>query len=49
MKAPPRSFYAGKVAVANFLAKNVLRWLTADRKIVEAVGLTAMDQREEAF
>ena len=44
-----RSFYAGKVAVANFFAKNVLPRLTADRKIVEAVDLTAMDLREEAF
>jgi Acetyl-CoA dehydrogenase C-terminal like len=49
MKAPPRSFYVGKVAVANFFAKNVLPRLTADRKIVEAVDLTAMDLREEAF
>jgi Acetyl-CoA dehydrogenase C-terminal like len=44
-----RWFYAGKVAVANFFAKNVLPRLTADRKIVEAVDLTAMDLREEAF
>jgi alkylation response protein AidB-like acyl-CoA dehydrogenase len=44
-----RSFYAGKVAVANFFARNVLPPLTADRKIVEAVDLTAMDLREEAF
>ena len=44
-----RSFYTGKVAVANFFAKNVLPRLTADRKIVEAVDLTAMDLREEAF
>ena len=49
MKAPPRSFYVGKVAVANFFAKNVLPRLTADRKIVDAVDLTAMDLREEAF
>ena len=44
-----RSFYAGKVAVANFFAKNVLPRLTAERKIVEAVDLTVMDLREEAF
>jgi alkylation response protein AidB-like acyl-CoA dehydrogenase len=44
-----RSFYTGKVAVANFFAKNVLPRLTADREIVEAVDLTAMDLREEAF
>ena len=44
-----RSFYAGKVAVANFFAKNVLPRLTAERKIVEAVDLTVMDLWEEAF
>ena len=44
-----RSFYAGKAAVANFFAKNVLPRLTAERKIVEAVDLTVMDLREEAF
>jgi hypothetical protein len=44
-----RSFYTGKVAVANFFAKNVLPRLTAERKIVEAVDLTVMDLREEAF
>jgi alkylation response protein AidB-like acyl-CoA dehydrogenase len=44
-----RSFYAGKVAVANFFAKNVLPRLTAERKIVEAVDLAVMDLREEAF
>src|ERR1700754_5162832 len=37
-----RSFYAGKVAAANFFAKNVLPRLTAEREIVEAVDLTAM-------
>jgi alkylation response protein AidB-like acyl-CoA dehydrogenase len=44
-----RTFYAGKVAAANFFAKNVLPRLTADRKIVEAVDLTVMDLREDAF
>jgi Acetyl-CoA dehydrogenase C-terminal like len=44
-----RSFYPGKVAVANFFAKNELPRLTAERKIVEGVDLTAMDLREEAF
>jgi hypothetical protein len=44
-----RSFYTGKVAVANFFAKNVLPRLTAERKIVEAVDLAVMDLREEAF
>ncbi len=44
-----REFYAGKVAAANFFAKNVLPRLTAERKIVEGVDLTIMDLREEAF
>jgi hypothetical protein len=44
-----RSFYAGKVAAANFFAKSVLPRLTAERKIVEAVDLAVMDLREEAF
>jgi len=44
-----RSFYTGKVAVANFFAKNVLPRLTAERKIIEAVDLAVMDLREEAF
>jgi len=44
-----RSFYTGKVAVANFFAKNVLPRLTAERKIVEAVDLAVMDLREEGF
>ena len=44
-----REFYAGKVAAANFFAKNVLPRLTAERKIVEDVDLTIMDLREEAF
>jgi alkylation response protein AidB-like acyl-CoA dehydrogenase len=44
-----REFYAGKVAAANFFAKNVLPRLAADRKIVEDMDLTVMDLREEAF
>ena len=44
-----RDFYAGKVAAANFFAKNVLPRLTAERKIVEGVDLKIMDLREEAF
>ena len=44
-----REFYAGKVAAANFFAKNVLPRLAAERKIVEGVDLTIMDLREEAF
>ena len=44
-----RSFYQGKIAAANFFARNVLPRLTADRTIVEGVDLTLMDLREEAF
>jgi alkylation response protein AidB-like acyl-CoA dehydrogenase len=44
-----RWFYTGKVAAANFFAKNVLPRLTAERKIVEAVDLDVMGLREEAF
>jgi Acetyl-CoA dehydrogenase C-terminal like/Acyl-CoA dehydrogenase, C-terminal domain len=44
-----RAFYAGKVATAKFFVKNVLPRLGADRKIAEAVDLTAMDLAEAAF
>jgi alkylation response protein AidB-like acyl-CoA dehydrogenase len=44
-----RSFYTGKVAVANFFVKSVLPRLTAERKIVQTGDLTAMDLCEEAF
>jgi hypothetical protein len=44
-----REFYSGKVAAANFFAKNVLPRLAADRKIIEEMDLTVMDLREEAF
>ena len=44
-----RAFYTGKVTVASFFAKNVLPRLSAERKIIEAVDLTAMELREEAF
>ena len=44
-----RSFYQGKVAAANFFARNVLPRLAADRRIIEGVDLAVMDLREEAF
>jgi alkylation response protein AidB-like acyl-CoA dehydrogenase len=44
-----RAFYEGKVTAANFFAKNVLPRLSAERKIVESVDLTAMDLPEAAF
>ena len=44
-----REFYIGKVAAANFFAKNVLPRLAAERKISEGVDLAIMDLGEEAF
>jgi alkylation response protein AidB-like acyl-CoA dehydrogenase len=44
-----RAFYSGKVAAANFFAKNVLPRLTSERRIIEGVDLEIMDLREEAF
>jgi acetoacetate decarboxylase len=43
------AFYSGKVAAANFFVKNVLPRLSAERRIVEAVDLSIMELREEAF
>ncbi|WP_199044287.1 acyl-CoA dehydrogenase [Glycomyces salinus] len=42
-------FYRGKVAAAKFFSREVLPRLTADRKIVEAADMTAMDLPDEAF
>ncbi len=44
-----RAFYSGKIAAANFFAKNMLPRLTAERRIIEGVDLAVMDLREEAF
>jgi alkylation response protein AidB-like acyl-CoA dehydrogenase len=44
-----RDFYRGKVTAARFFATNVLPRLSAERKIVESIDLTAMDLDEEAF
>jgi len=44
-----RAYYEGKVAVGRFFAKNVLPRLGADRRLVEAADLTAMDLPEESF
>ena len=44
-----REFYRGKIAAANFFARNVLPRLTADRGVIEALDLTAMDVAEESF
>jgi hypothetical protein len=42
-------FYQGKVAAAQFFARNVLPELTARRAIVEATDNTLMDVPEGAF
>ncbi|ULE34559.1 acyl-CoA dehydrogenase [Mycobacterium sp. IDR2000157661] len=44
-----RAFYTGKVAAAQFFAKNNLPQLSAQRRIAESVDLSLMDVREEAF
>ena len=43
------AFYAGKVAGAKFFVKSVLPQLAAERRIIEAVDLSVMELREEAF
>ena len=47
--ANDRDFYTGKVAVATFFAKNMLPRLSAQCRILEAVDLSLMEVREEAF
>ncbi|MEZ0339029.1 acyl-CoA dehydrogenase [Mycobacterium sp. pV006] len=47
--ARDRAFYTGKVATARFFAKNMLPMLTAQRTILEAVELTAMELPEAGF
>jgi alkylation response protein AidB-like acyl-CoA dehydrogenase len=44
-----RAFYRGKVATARFFVKNVLPRLSAERRIIESVDLTAMDLDEDGF
>ena len=43
------AFCAGKVAGAKFFVKSVLPQLAAERRIIEAVDLSVMELREEAF
>jgi alkylation response protein AidB-like acyl-CoA dehydrogenase len=47
--AKDQAFYQGKVAVANFFARNILPELTARRAIVEATDNALMDVPEAAF
>jgi alkylation response protein AidB-like acyl-CoA dehydrogenase len=44
-----KAFYEGKVAGAQFFARNVLPKLSAERAIAEATDLTVMDLDEAAF
>ncbi|MDG4663048.1 acyl-CoA dehydrogenase [Mycobacterium sp. 236(2023)] len=44
-----RAFYEGKAATGKFFARNVLPRLTAQRVVLQAVDLTAMDMPEAAF
>ena len=47
--AGDKSFYEGKVAAAQFFARNVLPKLTAERAIAEATDLSLMELDESAF
>jgi hypothetical protein len=44
-----KAFYEGKVAAAQFFARNVLPKITPERQIAEATDLALMDLPEEAF
>ncbi len=44
-----KDFYEGKVAAAQFFARNVLPKLSAERQIAEAMDLSLMDVPESAF
>src|SRR4051794_5942928 len=44
-----RAFYDGKVAAAQFFARNVLPKITAERAIAESTDLSLMDLSEDAF
>jgi alkylation response protein AidB-like acyl-CoA dehydrogenase len=44
-----RAFYEGKVAAAQFFARNVLPKVSAERSIAEATDLSLMDLAEDAF
>jgi hypothetical protein len=44
-----QSFYEGKVAAAQFFARNVLPKIAAERAIAETTDLSLMDLDEAAF
>ena len=49
VKAQDKAFYEGKVAAAQFFARNVLPAVSAERAIAESVDLALMDLPESAF
>jgi alkylation response protein AidB-like acyl-CoA dehydrogenase len=49
LAAADEAFYQGKLAAAGFFAATVLPRLAAEREIVEATSLDAMELSEEAF
>ncbi len=49
VKASDKAFYEGKVAAAQFFARNVLPKLTAERAIAESTDLSLMELDEAAF
>jgi alkylation response protein AidB-like acyl-CoA dehydrogenase len=49
VSAKDQAFYEGKVAAAQFFARNVLPKITAERAIAEATDLSLMDLDESAF
>ncbi|MGH3498659.1 MAG: acyl-CoA dehydrogenase [Nocardioidaceae bacterium] len=49
VSAKDKAFYEGKVAAAQFFARNVLPKLSAERAIAEATDLSVMDLDEAAF
>ena len=49
VSAKDKAFYEGKVAAAQFFARNVLPKVTAERAIAEATDLMPMDLDEAAF
>jgi hypothetical protein len=49
VSGPDKAFYEGKVAAAQFFARNVLPKLAAERAIAESTDLSIMDLDEAAF
>ena len=49
LRADDRDFYEGKVAAAQFFARQVLPKLSAERAIAEATDLSVMDLPDSAF